>query len=192
MKNEEFEDKPCKRRSPVGYYLYDILDPFSKKLVKAKSYFKKNPFLYILFKLLFGKLTILLPLIIVCYNSYFFLTDDIPFNSEVPYNDILYNPIDNNINNSEYQINYNNISIYLNDDKNNSFNLRLNKTNKNNLVNTKDEKTYYCKNYKNMNYLNFSNAPNYSKNDKIFLKEKKKNTMKNDISNSTEEEQLNN
>lgn len=79
MKNEaEYIPKGFvrKKKKTRSYFLYDISDPFTKNLVKLKSHFKKNPCKYILVKLIFGALAILLPFMLVCHNAYCFLISE--------------------------------------------------------------------------------------------------------------------
>ncbi len=210
MKSEAYYNKNRRKKKPLTYNLYNILDPLTKNLVRMKSFFKKNPFAYISFKMTFGMFAMILPLILVCFNSYYFIiseNDNQFSNYKIP----LINNNDNNhsssINNSSFNLNKSIIILKDNHVKN-----IYNDVNNASSINGIFSEDYYYSDFPAYNeaeaninltritttrkissaiiQVNFTNTFNQIKNDKKFIKEYKNKILQ--INNLTESNTGNN
>jgi hypothetical protein len=187
MRSEAYYNKNKRKKKNLTYHLYDILDPLTKILVKSKSFFRKNPFTYISFKILFGILAIILPLILVCNNSYNFLTHKKDENKnyyEIPIMNINYNYSNEHINDNNYLGNLTEISK--NKSTSEDYYSDFPNFNQANITVTRK----VIKTSRKIFNVNLTNTSNQIKNDKNFIKNYKNQFLK--LNNITESNQGNN
>lgn len=173
MRKEAYYNKNKRKKKQLTYHLYNILDPLTKNLVKLKSFFRKNPFIYISFKFLLGIFAILLPMMLAWNNCYDYLINEnsdnfkkpmINLNKNISNNDSLTNHYFDNL--TENYDNNNTSRYYYSDFPNyNETNITILKTNLN-------------KNSRKIFQINLTNTSNHIKNDKNFMKNYKNQFLK--------------
>jgi hypothetical protein len=73
VKLKRLKPKQKIKANNYSFYLYDILDSFTKELIKLNHYFRKNPIIYISLKIIFTFLFIIFPLFLTFNNNLVYL-----------------------------------------------------------------------------------------------------------------------